>query len=134
MAWLRLGRLSHDLALARHPWVRAIRRHPESRRPIVSGDKGFSSIPYQEARPVHWSIREPPKRVTLVSQKVRRDEGIFIWPNDLSAQRTMSLASFDPLHIPKMSLPANCTRHEAAHRRITELRRSSLRPRSSSGP
>jgi hypothetical protein len=83
---------------------------------------------------VHWSIREPPKRVTLVSQKVRRDEGIFIWPNDLSAQRTMSLASFDPLHIPKMRLPANCTRHEAAHRRITELRRSSPRRRSSSGP
>jgi hypothetical protein len=90
--------LAHDLALARHTWVRAIRRHPESRRPVVSRDKALSSIPHQKTRSVHRGIRKAPERVCFVGQEVRRDERIFTWPNDLGAERTMSSASFDPLH------------------------------------
>jgi hypothetical protein len=45
---------------------------------------------------VHRDIRKAPERVCFVSQEVRRDEGIFIRPNDLPAERTMSPAGLDP--------------------------------------
>ncbi|HEV8454980.1 MAG TPA: hypothetical protein VGQ24_08825 [Gemmatimonadales bacterium] len=98
-AWRRTSTpLAHDLALARHTWVRAIRRHPESRHPVISCDKSLSSIPHQKTRSVHRGIRKAPERVCFVGQEVRRDEGIFVWPNDLPAEGAMSSAGLDPLH------------------------------------
>jgi hypothetical protein len=79
-------------------WVRTIRRHQQSGRPVASCDEGLSSIPYQKTCSVQAGIRKAPERVRLVGQEVRRDEGIFIWLNDLPAERTMSSAGFDPLH------------------------------------
>jgi len=36
---------------------------------------------------VHRDIRKAPERVCFVGQEVRRDEGIFFRPNDLTAER-----------------------------------------------
>jgi hypothetical protein len=53
---------------------------------------------------VHGSIREAPEWISLVGQKVGRNEGIVIWPNDIPAERTIGSAGFDPLHRRKMKL------------------------------
>ena len=64
---------------------------------------------------MHRDIRKAPERVCFVGQEVRRDEGIFFRPNDLTAERTVSPARLDP---PEQVRPSSARRSPPASDRV----------------
>jgi hypothetical protein len=66
---------------------------------------------------VHRDIRKAPERVCFVGQEVRRDEGIFIRPNNLPAERTVSPARLDP---PEQLRPSSARRSLPASDRVPD--------------
>jgi hypothetical protein len=56
---------------------------------------------------VHRGVGKSPKRVRFVGQKVGGDQGIFPGRDDVTAERAVGAATFDPLHDCKMALYAS---------------------------
>src|SRR5215217_1628053 len=95
--------LAHDVAFTCHPWVRAVRFHPSARCPVEACDKGLSSVPHQEAHPVHGGVGKAPEWVRFIRQKVGCSQGFFGRSDGLAAERAVSLPRSDPIHDSKLA-------------------------------
>jgi hypothetical protein len=89
---------AHDLALARHPWVRSIRIYPGARGPVEASDKGLPPIPHEEAGPVDGGIGKAPEWVGVIRQEIGSNQRIFAGSDSLATKGTVSPSSFDPIH------------------------------------